>query len=495
MVADINESYSANPLNLMVHNNEYTKRYRMPGYIDVELNAEFGLNAGTGTVTIPADHKLAARIMQCDHDVVPITAEFNGWSWTGRVESFEAAGKPGRETVTATLIDDKVQLGSVLAFANTRTGLAMQGKRDHQAGPLESVVYHYLSENIARSGLPAYIVMPPKRVEDKSPRIDLSARMTNIDTLLRDILNQYDYDVECRMWWPGQPFPEGKVVPLVEGDRHERQRRLTHANIDQVFSPNEDPIQPPTKPGLIVAVRKVRERPHVRFSTRNGEVDSFTLSGKSPGAARQVVGGKSDDWVNEAIGLGIDFAIQGILTAIGGVALGPLGAIAGGVVGGIIKDQTEDSVLAFTDRTDVERAAQMGPFHLREGFTQSSAGTFTFDTSTLAERALLDAKGGKSVTMTMGHSISKVLGDDQRHSNGKIRYGYRIGDRVTFEEHLSGVVVSDIITGVTVKDNHDERVRISPRIGKRKNTSNPFIDFTDKMNKVTETVRDFGLTT
>ena len=495
MVADINESYSANPLNLMVHNNEYTQRHRMPGYIDVELNAEFGLNAGTGTVTIPADHKLASRIMQCDHDVVPVTAEFNGWRWTGRVESFEAAGKPGRETVTATLIDDKIQLGSILAFANTRTGLALQGKNDHQAGPLESVVYHYLSENIARSGLPAYIVMPPKRVEDKSPRIDLSARMTNLDTLLRDILNQYDYDVECRMWWPGQPFPEGKVVPLVEGDRRERLRRLTHANIDQVFSPNDDPIQLPSKPGLIVAVRKVRDRPHVRFSTRNGEVDSFTLSGKSPGAARQVVGGKSDDWVNETINFGIDFAIQGILTAIGGVAAGPVGALVGGAVGGIIKNQVEDTVLSFTDRTDVERAAAMGPFHLREGFTQSSAGTFTFDTSTLAERALMEAKGGKSVTMTMGHSISKVLGDDQRHSTGKIRYGYRIGDRVTFEEHLSGVVVSDIITGVTVKDNHDERMRISPRIGKRKNTSNPFIDFTDKMNKVTETVRDFGLAT
>lgn len=492
MVANINESYNANPLNLMVHNNDYTQRIRMPGYIDVELNAEFGLNAGTGTVTIPADHKLAGRIMQCDQDVVPVTAEFNGWTWTGRVDSFEATGKPGRETVTATLIDDKVQLGSVLAFANTRTPLALQGKSDHQRGPLESVVYHYLSENIARSGLPAYLVMPPKRIEDKSPRIDLSARMTNIDALLRDVLNQYDYDVECRMWWPGQPFPEGKVVPLVDGDSHERLRRLTHANIDQVFSPNDDPIQPPTKPGLVVAVRKVRDRQHVRFSTRSGEIDSFTLSGKSPGAARQVVGGKADDWVNEAIGLGIDLAVQGILTAIGSAA-GPAGAAVGFALGGVAKNFMEDTVLAFTDRTDVERAAQMGPFHLREGFTQSSAGAFTFDTSKLAERALLDSKGGKSVIMTMGHSVSKVLGDDQRHSTGKIRYGYRIGDRVTFEEHLSGTVVSDIITGVTVADNHDERMRITPRIGKRKNTSNPFIDFTDKLNKATETVRDFGL--
>lgn len=492
-MVDINESYTANPLNLYVHNNDYTQRVRIGSYISVELNEEFGLNAGTGTLTIPADHKLASRIMQCDTDVVPVTAEFNGWRWTGRVDSFEAGGKPGRETITANLIDDKVHLGSVLAFANTRTSLAVQGKHDHQRGPLESVVYHYLSENIARSGLPAYLIMPPKRMEDRSPRVDLSARMTPLDSLLRDVLNQHDYGLVAQMWWPGQPFPKGKIVPLTSNDPWTRQRSVTHANIDQVFSPDDNPIGGPSAPGLIIGVQKVRDRPHVRFNTRSGEIDSFKLSGKSPGAARQVVGGKSDDWVNEAIGLGIDLAVQGILSAIGGVAAGPLGLALGGALGNWLTGQAEDTVLAFTDRNDVTRAGHMGPFHLREGFTQSSAGAFTFDTSALAERALLDAQGGKSVEITMGHSVSKCLGDDQRADNGKIRYGYRIGDRVTFEEHLSGVVVSDIVTGVTVTDSHDERVRISPRIGKRKNTSNPFLDFTDKTNKALETIRDFGL--
>lgn len=493
MVTGINETYNANPLNIYVHNNNYTQRVRIGSYIECEFNEEFGMNAGTGTLTIPADHKLAARLMQCTEDVVPVTAEFNGWIWTGRVDSFEATGKPGRETITLTLIDDKIQLGSVLGFANTRTSLALQGKSDHQSGPLENVVYHYLSENLARSGVPAYLIMPVKRDRDRSPRIDLSSRMTALDALLRDILNQHDYSVTVRMWWPGQPFPDGKVVPLVDGDRGQRLRALTHANLDQVFSTNDDPIEPPSKPGLIVGVQKVRSREHVRFSTRSGEIDNFKLSGKSPGGARQVVGGKSDDWVNESINLGIDLAVKGILVAIGGAAAGPIGGAIGGAVGGAISNQLEDTVLAFTDRTDVERAAHMGPFHLREGFTQSSAGAFTFDTSALAERALLDAQGGKSVEITMGHSVSKVLGDDQRAETGKIRYGYRVGDRVTFEEHLSGVVLSDIITGVTVKDSHDERVRISPRIGKRKNTSNPFLDFTDKMNKVSETVSDLGL--
>jgi len=490
----VDQNYGANPLNLYVHSNDYTQRIRITGYISIELHEEFGMDAGVGTLTIPADHKLAGRLMQCSDDVVPVTAECNGWIWTGRVSGFDASGTPGREIVQVNLIDDKVQLGGITGWANTRTGLALQGKSDRQSGPLESVVYHYLSENIARSGVPAYLVMPPKRIEDKSPRVSLSSRMSAIDALLRDTLNQYDYGVTSRMWWPGQPFPDGKIVPLVDGGTGARLAKITHANIDQVFSPNNDPIQPPTKPGLIISVQKVRERPHVRFNTRSGEIESFKLTGRAPGPVKQIVGGKSDDWVNEAIGLGIDFAVQGILTAISSTTpLGPIGGIIGGAIGGLITGQLEDTVLAFTDRTDVERAAAMGPFHLREAFTQSSAGTFTFDTSALAERAMLDAQGGKSVEITMGHSISKNLGDDVRAENGKIRQGFRVGDRVNFEEHLSGVVVNDIISGITITDSHDERMRVTPRIGKKKNTSNPFLDFTDRLKQLSETVSDLGL--
>ncbi|HFG8807616.1 Gp37-like protein [Corynebacterium striatum] len=493
MVADINERYGPNPLNIMVHNNDYTAHMRLTGYIDVEFNEEFGFNAGTGTITIPADHPLANRLMQAHMDVVPITAEYNGWYWTGRVDSYVASGKPGRETITLTLIDDKIQLANILAFASPNMSLNVQKKRDHQKGPLQNVVYHYISRNLPRSSVPVYLIMPPTMDRDNSVIIDVAARMTSLDALLKDALNQHDYDLYCKMWWPGQPFPEGKIVPLVRGDETLRGRILRWADLDQVFNPWSKPIAGPSVPGLVIAVRPAVKREHVRFSTRAGEIDEFKLSGKSPGAARAVVGGKSDDIVNEALNFGIDLAIQGILTAIGGIALGPIGAALGGAAGNFISNQVEDTLFAFVDRKDVERAAEMGPFHLRESFTQSTAGAFTFDTQALAERALLEAKGGQSVEITMGHSVSKTLGNDQIAKNGKVRYGFKVGDRVTFEEHLSGVVVSDIITGITVKDSREERMRISPRIGKRKNVSNPYLDFTDKLSKGLDTIRDLGL--
>lgn len=364
------DDLGANPLNLYVHKNDYTERERLSGYIELELNDEFGFNAGVGSLTIPADHKLAPRIMQSSHDVVPITAHRNGWKWTGRVESYVAAGQPGRETITATLVHDLAQLGNIIAWPNTRTGLSVQGNHDHQGGPLESVAYHYISENVARSGLPAYVMMPPPRYHDGSPIVDAVARMTPLDVLLRDMFDEHDYNIHAEMWWPGEQFPEGKMVPLVGGSTALRQTVLTRANVEQAFNPSGDRVGEPTGPGLIIRVTPVSERPHVRFSTNGRDITQFRLSGQSPGAASAIVGGKSDDWINEAIGLGVDWAVQGILTALGSAA-GPGGAILGGVVGGLITDQLEDAIFAFTDRTDVERKAEMGPFHPRESFTQS----------------------------------------------------------------------------------------------------------------------------
>lgn len=482
-----------NPLNLYVHNNTYKQRERLTGYIETELNEEFGFNAGTASLTLPADHKLAPRIMQASQDVVPITAYRNGWKWTGTVQSYVAAGKPGRETITATLINDLSQLSNVIAWPNTRTPLeAQMPARDHQAGPLEAVAYHFISENIARSGLPAYVMMPPPRYWDKSPIVDVVARMTPLDVLLRDVLDEHDYNITAEMWWPGEEFPDGKMVPLVGGSTLSRQALLTRANLDQTFDPNGPRLEEPNEPGLIVRVEPVRDRPHVRFSTNGRDINEFSLSGQKPGAVNAIVGGKSDDWLNELLGLGADATVQAVLTAIGSSA-GPLGAIFGGLVGDILGDQLEDTVFAFTDRTDVQRRAEMGPFHPRESFTSSSSGVFTFDTQALAERALVDAQGGQAIEIDLADGFSKTLGNDQRADNGKIRYGYRIADKPTFEEHLSGVVVQDIITGIKVTDRRDERLRVKSRIGKAKNTDNPYLRLVSKLKNLLAYQQDLGM--
>lgn len=529
------ERLGTNPLDIRVHSNDYTQSIPLGHYISCRFSEEFGFKAGTGEITVEADHPLASRLMQADVDVVPVTASYNGWRWTGRVSSYVASGPPGRETLTCELVSDEVQLAHVLAFASPRLSLSLQGKRDYAKGPLLQVVHHYLSRNLARADLPVYLFMPPSKRNDTSPVIDCSARMTYLDDLLREQLDQHEYNLTARMWWPGEPFPLGKMVPFniagenplgkvlntlnpdgdvitqMLGDMTDNQIRLRRSEADNAMAENMPGLYEPSTPGLMVWVEPVRKREHVRFSTASGEIEKITLSGKASGPVRAVVGGKSDDWVNEAIGLGIDYAVQGITTAVSGAAgaalagagigsvAGPAGAAAGAIIGGLVglfaKNATEDTIFAFTDRVDVNRRAQEGPFHLRESFTSSSAGVFTYDTSALAERALLDAQGGQTIEFTMVDGRSKILGDDTRADNGKPVHGYRVGDRVQLHEHLSGRSVTDIVTSVEVTDEVGQRLRVTPRVGKQRNISNPFIDMVNRMDKAFGTLRDMGLAT
>lgn len=531
----VSERLGTNPLRITVHNNDYTQARTVGHYISCRFSEEFGFTAGTGQLVVEADHPLAGRLMQADMDVVPVTAEYNGWQWTGRVRDYVATGKPGRETLTCELVSDELQLSSVLAFSSPRISLSLQKKRDYQRGPLLQVVHHYLAANLGRADLPVYLFMPPSVKNDTSPHIDVSARMTYLDQLLKDALDQHDYNLVARMWWPGQPFPQGKMVPLSvtgqdiiagvlseigndDSDTDENPvasnfTRLRRGEADNAMNEGAPGLFSPTTAGLMVWVEPVREREHVRFSTASGEVEQISLSGKASGPVRAVVGGKSDEWINEAIGMGIDTAVQGLTTAVaGGVtgalaggaagatigsAAGPIGTAVGGVAGllfgSLLRNATEDTVFAFTDRVDVQRKAAEGPFHLRESFTSSSAGVFTYDTSALAERALLDAQGGQAISFTMVDGRSKILGDDTWADNGKPVHGYRVGDRVQLHEHLSGRSVTDIVTGVEITDEVGQRLRVTPRVGKQRNTSNPFLDMVDGMNRAFGTLRDLGL--
>lgn len=481
-------------LDIRVWSHDYTASRRLTGHMGVELTEEFGAVVGSGTFEIPSTHPLAPRLMQASYDVVPVTAVSEaGWEWTGRVRSAVAEGKPGSETIKCELVDDMTQLSTIRAWPSTRTGLGLQGKYDYQLGPLHTVAVHYLAENIARCGLPAYVMMPPQRIRDKSPFVDVSAKMHTLPELLQPFLEEHEYNLRVRMWWPGQPFPEGKMVALPEGlSQFERFSRVTLANLDVNFAPDGPRKWEPTTPGLVVSVEPTRKREHVRFSTSGRGVDYFRLSGSSPQAVTAIVGGVSDEWVKEIVNLSIDTAVQGILMALGSTA-GPAGAVIGAAAGNFLKNQLEDVILAYQSRTDVQLAAQMGPFHPRETFQSSSSGAFTFDTSALAERTLLESAGGQSVEISLIDGYAVTLGDDSRADNGKIRRGYRVGDRCTFEEHLSGAVVSDLITAVTVSDKPGERMRVKPRVGKRRNLTNPFLEFTDGLVRVSQRVHDMGL--
>ena len=221
-------------------------------------------------------------------------------------------------------------------------------------------------------------------------------------------------------------------------------------------------------------------------------MQQFKLTGRTPGPRTAIVGGKSDDWVNELIGLAIDSAAQAIIQALGELA-GPLGSMVIGSVAGTIESNMTDTLIAYQQRTDVEQKAALGPFGPTESFTSSSAGAYTFDTSELAERQLMEDEGGQGIEITIADGVSKVLGDDVQDPSGKWKHGWRVGDRATFEDHLSSTIVSDIITGVTVKDSVGEHMRITPQIGKTRVRENAFTRMVGVLSKLTHITTDMGL--
>lgn len=484
----------ASPLRLRLWSHDYSASRELRGYQRVQLTQEFGCHIGQGELQVPSTHPLASRIMQASTDVVPITADNgNGWHWTGQIKDPIAEGTPGSEVITCTLVDDVQHLYSTYCWPSTRTGLALQGKRDFQVGPLRTVVTHYVVENLARAGVPCYVMLPPTRINDKSPHVNVAAQMHPIGEVISPLLEQHEYHLDVRMWVPGDDFPDGKMIALPDGlSQLERFHRVNIGQLDNTFAPSGPRKWEPTTPGLLVQIKPIRERKHVRFSTRGRGIEHIRLAGKSPGAVTSIAGGKSDEWVNQAINFSIDAAVQGILVALGSLA-GPAGAVIGRAIGGFAQSQLADTILAYQSRTDVQRAARMGPFHPKEAFSSSSAGAFTLDTSQLTERQLVEANGGQAIELELTDGIAITLGDDVRADNGKIRRGYRVGDRCTFEEHLSGTVFDDIITGVEVTDEPEKRMRVKPRVGKRRNLSNPWLDFADGLQKILQVQHDLGL--
>lgn len=478
-----------NPLNLRVWDHDHVESRPLRAYIDAEFDQEAGFTPGEGRINIPANHPLATRILRSSQDVVPITAETEGgWSWSGMITGYTVSGRPGREIIEIEAQSWK-RLLHIPAWPSTRTVLEVQTKRDYQIGRLATVATHYISENLARVGTPAYIILPTL---DNSQIVDVTARMTYLDELLGDLIEKNDYVLTCEMWWPGQPFPEGKMAPLTARTSIERFAALTAAKVDAAVAPFGRPIFTPTVPGLVVSVTPSRHREHVRFSSNGRDVQSFKLTGHAPGPHTAVVGGKSDDWVNELIGLAIDSAAQAIIQALGELA-GPLGSMVIGSVASTIESNLVDTLVAYQQRTDVQRKAAVGPFGPTESFTSSSAGAYTFDTSALAEYQLMADEGGQAIEINIVDGISKVLGDDVQDPSGKWRHGWRVGDWVTFEDHLSGTIVQDIITGVSVKDSVGARMRIVPKVGKKRDRENAFTRMVGVLSKLTHLTTDMGL--
>lgn len=166
---------------------------------------------GTGTLVADEDVEVPAPVDQLarnlDH-VVPVVVRDDDRLWTGRVAHAEREGRPGRGTVTATLVEDWSWLRAILAWPVPAAPISAQTSvYDTRTGPVETAVKGYLSAAIARLQLPCAVVPPPAAGTDTSPSDypTPNARFTPLDELLLPMLTATGRRLTARLWLPGWP--------------------------------------------------------------------------------------------------------------------------------------------------------------------------------------------------------------------------------------------------------------------------------------------------
>lgn len=469
------------------------------------------VGADTGSLQVSRDHPLADRLMQADYDMVPITADINGQEWSGFVDQFVSEGAPGEEIVSCTLLGWYAIIHAILGRPNPFSPLEVQAPaQDLRAAPLVTAVLHFVLRNAARLDLPIYVRKPEGR--DLSPFVTRWSRMTPLDEVIEPALDEHGYQMRVTMLHAGQQVP-GTILSAKEYKRHGNPILSAMDNMFEEWQKGrvpKDVSDPDTAttistPGLLVEVVPKRSREFVRWSTEGGGISHIKITGNNPKAHTAVVGGKSPAWINDAIDLGIDIAMEGLVQAAGAaigaivgsvfpgagtVIGGAIGGAIGGVVGGFFKDNLHDVFLAYSEYTDQELKAALGPFARPEVFISSGAGTFSYDAIDAGLTGLKEARGGRTIELTVTDGRPHQFGLDERLDDGRIRRGYQVGDINTFSDR--GTTISDYVSQVEVVDDW-QGISAKPTIGDLKIADPPELKSIREIKKIVTNLRASAL--
>jgi len=190
-----------------LYDGSYTVQGVFRDYVTNFVTHEWN-GVGTGTLAVREAHPVAAALMDCDTEVVPIRCTSHGRVWTGRVAHAILDGQIGNGVVTATLVDEFLWLRAILAWGDPTHALSAQTTATNdRTGPLETVVKGYVQDNATRLNIPMYVVPAP--TVDTSPTVTLSGRFAPLDDLVLGVMKANNRSLTIAMWMPGDPKPPG----------------------------------------------------------------------------------------------------------------------------------------------------------------------------------------------------------------------------------------------------------------------------------------------
>lgn len=350
--------------------------------------------------------------------------------WNGKVDTIEDDEVRGKATVTKlTCISNRRHLSGIYLAATPLLPEAIQPiKMFVWGGPAVTACATAVQINLARiytlnafSPIPRNLfspktylenvsplnwpvqVMPVNPVFDQSRWCVFGARWKDANTILTPVMKDAGVICHAYQYLPGDPAPY-----TIFGAELAEALRPTRACVILSFE-NQSGVGGPTgtaADGLLNLaaataddliteslidldqdgdgqtdpfIRKLlgvapKRPPFVYRDTGYGGVDSRKMVIHKSKALRIITGGKSPQWVNQAITFAIRYGISQLANVI-------LGAQAPGSEGldNLYQGQLDDTVLAFISFMDPRRSAEVGPYAWNEYFETGSGSAFTIN--------------------------------------------------------------------------------------------------------------------
>lgn len=428
------------------------------------MSAQFGWRwrvPGVGTLVLKASHPLAARLMQCKRNVVPIRAVYQGKVWDGRVMRCSVSGEPGNEIVTATCVGNLLWLSTFLAWVNPLLPVdfqvALTGKQDVEAGSVDYVLKVFLAKAAARMQKPVHVAIPVKyssplpkleKVRNLDELLDLilgggsdlcalQARFTQLDELFDEAITNSGRGMSMRLWTPS----DGDA-PTV----------FTAGNLGQLgtaialATANNDFLSLTTgklkKPGYVFDTHEKRDRRHMQWRTDNGSIQSYTRTVGHPTAHSVVVGGKAPEFMNDIVEWGANLAIKTLLNwLLPGLGLGDI----------LIGDLLDDILFAYQQFNNHDLALDLGPHGFGETFGDNTT-AWSLDAEATATKTLREKGPQESLQINVVSGTPGAFSFGADDGSGR---RFDLGDIMTFWD--KGTIVEDYVSGVDVIDSATER--------------------------------------
>lgn len=324
-------------------------------------------------------------------------------------------------------------------------------------------------------------VMPVNPILDQSRWCTIGARWKDAETILTPVMKDCGVICHAYTWLPGDPAPYEVFGPLKEllkpqraciilsfedqsgvggptGTAVDGLINLFAATADDLITESLFPVDGDGDGETDPFIRKIlgvapKRPPFVYRDTGYGGVNSRKMVIHKSQAISFVVGGKSPQWVNQAITFGIKYGLAQISNVI---SMGPAGAVnAPGTIGleELYQGQFDDTVLAFMPFQDPRRTGAVGPYARNEAFGQGSGSAFTINSVMDIRKIHYETRPYTSFKFDVGDGAPYVLGED-----------IRLGSRVSAERR--GVIYTDQILAIK-------------RTGDRNSSGRPVISFGD----------------